>query len=98
LTDKHAADLDKNHFLEFYFEALPNEPLSAPLVGPVPRYANYVIQKVIDLAGDAHLARIVASLGDQLPAVRRGAYGKHIVAKLERATGRRLVEGPVPRD
>jgi pumilio RNA-binding family len=62
------------------------------------QYANYVIQKVIDLADAPHLARVLFLLGDQLPAVKRGAYGKHIVAKLERATGRKLGDTRSDRD
>jgi len=36
------------------------------------------------------MQRILHLLHDQLPAVRRCAYGKHIVLRLERATGQRL--------
>jgi hypothetical protein len=36
------------------------------------------------------MQRVLHLLHDQLPAVRRCAYGKHIVLRLERATGQRL--------
>jgi hypothetical protein len=46
--------------------------------------------QLIDLSDARQLRRVLFLLHDQLPAVRRCAYGKHIVVRLERATGQRL--------
>lgn len=49
--------------------------------------------QLIDLSEERQLKRVLHLLHDQLPAVKRCAYGKHIVVRLERATGQRL-DGP----
>ncbi len=51
------------------------------------------LNKVIDLADERQLASISAQLSAQLPAVKRCPYGKHIVSRLERATGQ-VLHGP----
>ena len=48
---------------------------------------------MIDLSDERQLERVLLLLQDQLPAVRRCPYGKHIVVRLERATGQRLLDG-----
>mmetsp|Transcript_15242 Transcript_15242/g.45141 ORF Transcript_15242/g.45141 Transcript_15242/m.45141 type:complete len:850 (-) Transcript_15242:551-3100(-) len=54
------------------------------------QYANYVIQKVIDLADRRQLDAILAEIKANLPTVKKCAYGKHILARVEKATGERL--------
>ena len=46
--------------------------------------------QVIDLADERQLGLILAQLSEQLPALRRCTYGKHILVRLERATGHKL--------
>lgn len=54
------------------------------------QYANYVIQKVIDLADRRQLDNIVRELRLHMNDVKRCTYGKHILARVERATGQKM--------
>ena len=53
-------------------------------------YANYVVQKVIELATRAQLEVIVRDVRLHIGQIKHYTYGRHIIAKLEKATGLRL--------
>lgn len=53
-------------------------------------YANYVVQRIIEVADERHRDRIVQYVQDNIVQLRRYTYGKHIIAKLEKITGQRL--------
>jgi pumilio RNA-binding family len=53
-------------------------------------YANYVVQRIIEVADERHRERIVKYVQDNITQLRRYTYGKHIIAKLEKITGQRL--------
>ena len=53
-------------------------------------YANYVVQKVIDLASERQLETIVRDVRSHITQIKHYTYGRHIIARLEKATGSKL--------
>ena len=53
-------------------------------------YANYVVQKVIDVADEEDRNAIVEHIKSQATQLKRFTYGKHILARLEKLTGQRI--------
>lgn len=51
------------------------------------QYANYVVQMVIECANEEQLQIIVQDLQANISQIRHYTYGKHILARVERATG-----------
>merc|ERR1712194_611268 len=50
------------------------------------RYANYILQKAVDLATGVHRRRIGERLKDQIAVLKQFTYGRHIVNALVRAS------------
>lgn len=48
------------------------------------QYANYVVQKMIDLVEPANANNLKNKIIPHIDSLRKYAYGKHIIAKLER--------------
>ena len=48
------------------------------------QYANYVVQKIIELADDSMRKQIIDYLKPHVTAIRRFTYGKHIIACIEK--------------
>lgn len=48
------------------------------------QYANYVIQKMIDVAGPMHAGILKQKIEQHMESLRKYAYGKHIIARLEK--------------
>uniref|UniRef100_A0A914XCA8 PUM-HD domain-containing protein n=1 Tax=Plectus sambesii TaxID=2011161 RepID=A0A914XCA8_9BILA len=48
------------------------------------QFANYVVQKMLDVADSAHRKRMMLAIKPHIPALRKYNYGKHIIAKLEK--------------
>jgi pumilio RNA-binding family len=48
------------------------------------QYANYVVQKIIDLADDAQRRQIIDHIKPHIATLRRYTYGKHIIARIEK--------------
>lgn len=48
------------------------------------QYANYVIQKMIDMAEPAQRKIIMHKIRPHITTLRKYTYGKHILAKLEK--------------
>ena len=48
------------------------------------QYANYVIQKMIEVAEPAQRKLLIQRIRPQVAALRKYTYGKHILAKLEK--------------
>jgi hypothetical protein len=65
-------------------------PNSTLMVMIKDQYANYVIQKVIDLSDGDQLSIIANQIRENLNLVRKSTYGKHIITRLEKATGLRI--------
>lgn len=51
------------------------------------QYANYVVQKMIDLVTDEQRDLLVTKIKPHTAMLRNYTYGKHIIAKLEKHTG-----------
>ncbi|UYV81754.1 PUM2 [Cordylochernes scorpioides] len=48
------------------------------------QYANYVVQKMIEVADAPQRKLLVHKIRPHIPALRKYTYGKHILAKLEK--------------
>ncbi|XP_028772080.1 pumilio homolog 5 [Neltuma alba] len=51
------------------------------------QFANYVIQKLLDISNDRHREMLLNHIGDHLDALKKYTYGKHIVARYEQLVG-----------
>jgi len=51
------------------------------------QYANYVVQKMIDVCDQDQLAMIVQRIKRHVPGLRKIPYGKNILTRLEKLTG-----------
>jgi len=43
------------------------------------QFANYVVQKMLDVADGAHRKRMMLAIKPHIPALRKYNYGKHII-------------------
>jgi hypothetical protein len=43
------------------------------------QFANYVVQKMLDVADSAHRKRMMLAIKPHIPALRKYNYGKHII-------------------
>jgi len=50
------------------------------------QYANYVVQKILDVVDERTRDRIIQAIKPQLPALKKYTYGKHILARIEKQT------------
>lgn len=53
-------------------------------------YANYVVQKVIEVSDERQRAAIVRYVRDNIVQLRRYTYGKHIIVRLEKITNEKF--------
>jgi hypothetical protein len=51
------------------------------------QFANYVVQKMLEVVDGEQRELLLASIKPQLPQLRKYTYGKHILAKVERMLG-----------
>lgn len=58
-----------------------NEPLQAMMKD---QYANYVVQKVLEICNDQQRELILSRIKVHLTALKKYTYGKHIVARVEK--------------
>jgi len=70
-----------------------NEPLQAMMKD---QFANYVVQKVLEICDDQNRELILSRIKVHLNALKRYTYGKHIVARVEKliAAGERRIGAP----
>jgi hypothetical protein len=54
-------------------------------------YGNYVVQKILDIADDRQQEALCTYLRSCAPQLRRYTYGKHILVRLEKISGEKLV-------
>ena len=60
------------------------------------QYANYVVQKMIDVADPPQRKMLLQKIRPHVTALRKYAYGKHILAKLEKFYTKNNAElGPI---
>lgn len=55
-------------------------------------YANYVVQKLIDIANESERKLMILKIKGQAAHLKRFTYGRHILARLEKLTGHRIVQ------
>jgi len=61
----------------------------SPLVSMVrDQYGNYVIQKMLETLNIPQRNKLIRKIGEYVPNIRKIAFGKHIVAKIEKLTGK----------
>jgi pumilio RNA-binding family len=59
------------------------------------QYANYVIQKMIEVAEPAQRKLLIQRIRPQVQSLRKYTYGKHILAKLEKYMMKNSDLGPI---
>jgi len=47
------------------------------------QYGNYVVQRILDIAEPSQRQKVVEILREQVSAIKKYSYGKHIIARLE---------------
>jgi len=57
-------------------DGAPNPQLLEMMKDP---FANYVVQKMLDVSDSAHRKKIMFSIKSHIPALRKFNYGKHII-------------------
>lgn len=51
------------------------------------QYANYVVQKILEVSNDKHREILLSRIKVHLHALKKYTYGKHIVARFEQLSG-----------
>ena len=59
------------------------------------QYANYVVQKMIEVAETPQRKLLLQRIRPHMPALRKYTYGKHILAKLEKYMMKSSDLGPI---
>lgn len=75
------------HKNAFILEVCGNssDPASIPLLTMMKdQFANYVVQKMLDVADNAYRKKMVLVIKPHIPTLRKYNYGKHIITKLEK--------------
>ncbi|TKR72691.1 hypothetical protein L596_020103 [Steinernema carpocapsae] len=63
----------------------PNDGTPTPLLDMMrDPYANYVVQKMLDVADSPHRKKMMLAIKPHIPSLRKFNYGKHIITKLEK--------------
>lgn len=52
------------------------------------QYANYVIQKILDIVDDSQREIIIQKIKPHLATLKKYTYGKHIIARIEKICGK----------
>jgi pumilio RNA-binding family len=58
------------------------------------QYGNYVVQRLLEVVSDAQREALLGRVRDQLAALKKYTYGKHIVARVEKllSAGARMTQ------
>lgn len=56
------------------------------------QYANYVVQKIIDISNENQRERLLNCIQLHLVALKKYTYGKHIVARFEQLTNEGITD------
>jgi len=64
---------------------------SALLIMMKDQYANYVIQKMMDVVQDSHREILLQRIRPHLQSLKKYTYGKHIIARVEKYLGKQLI-------
>lgn len=75
---------------DILLDAVIGNQNSSPLVSMVrDQYGNYVIQKMLETLTYGQRNRLIVKIKEYVPNIRKIAFGKHIVLKIEKLTGKR---------
>ena len=81
------SDADRTQLVEEVIGS--NTDGQAPIAAMVrDQYANYVVQKIIDVTAGPVRLKFVEGLKLKVPGLRKITYGKHIISRIEKITGR----------
>lgn len=76
---------------DILLDAVIGNQNSSPLVSMVrDQYGNYVIQKMLETLSYDQRNRLIVKIKEYVPNIRKIAFGKHIVLKIEKLTGKSL--------
>jgi len=65
---------------------------NSPMVQMVrDQYGNYVIQKLLEVTNVAQRTRLINNVTEMVPNLRKLMFGKHIIAKIEKITGKTIM-------
>lgn len=70
-----------NQLSLFFVSSVTTSPLNIMMKD---QYANYVVQRMIDLAEPSQRKMLMQRIRPHLAQLRKYTYGKHIIAKLEK--------------
>lgn len=54
------------------------------------QYANYVIQKILDVCDFKQKELLISKIKPHIPTLRKYTYGKHIISRMEKITGKQF--------
>jgi len=95
VIEKCFAHASKQHRALLVEEVLGKEdrdPSKSPLISMVKdQYANYVIQKMVDVVDEEQRNMILQRIKRYVPNLRKIPYGKHIIARIEKLTGKPIL-------
>jgi len=87
----HCSRADRDTLIEEVIGKENDTSANSPLVQMVKdQYANYVIQKMVDVVDMKQRDKVVARIKKHVPNLRKIPYGKHIIARIEKLTGKPL--------
>jgi len=84
----HATDEEKDCLLD---DMIGQKAETSPLVQMVrDPFGNYVIQKVLEVTNVSQRNRLIKRIMELVPNLRKLMFGKHIIAKIEKITGKNI--------
>jgi len=78
---------ERTQILEEILGGKNSEQGSALLVMMKDQYANYVIQKIIDVVEDSQRETLIQKIRPHVATLKKYTYGKHIIARVEKHVG-----------
>lgn len=80
---QYGSQQDRDNIISSLLQVTPEG--STPLMIMVKdQYANYVVQKILDLADDRQKHQLVDHIRPHMASLRRFTYGKHIISRIEK--------------
>lgn len=80
---QHGSPDQRRELIEMFIvgDGPPNPSPLSSLVRD--QFGNYVVQRILDIAERSQRERVVEILREQVSAIKKYSYGKHIIARLE---------------
>mmetsp|Transcript_7102 Transcript_7102/g.9824 ORF Transcript_7102/g.9824 Transcript_7102/m.9824 type:complete len:877 (-) Transcript_7102:379-3009(-) len=85
---EYGSPQERNLLLEEILSGNPKAENSPLLIMMKDQYANYVIQRIIDVVEDPQREVLVNRIKPHVAALKKYTYGKHIIARVEKFTGK----------